>query len=221
MADKVDLQELILEREKLKGERLQLQEALRKIQDNMSRLTQMKADAEQELQVVALQLVKYNQQIVSQCTAEIASEGLDLPKASAKPKKEEAKSGLEEASEFLPSMEDFRKLVDAKPNKDIQMDVQDRMVDKSLNQIIDIASWPEREGKMRGAGWRQATAAGELVRDDRVCVAQMSKDGKKVSVVEGRVTAVEMDGAVNVDVGGNVVEVDTKGAASKIYKLST
>jgi hypothetical protein len=48
----------------------------------------------------------------------------------------------------------------------------------------------------------------------------MSKDGKKVSVVEGRVTSIEEDGAVTMDVGGNIVEVDTKGAACKIYKLT-
>lgn len=221
MADKPELADLIQEREKLKGDRTQLQEALRKIEDNLARLTQMKTDANQELQVISLQLVKLNQQIVTQCTAEIASEGLELPKVAGSPAPSvTGGSALDATGEYLPSMEDFKKLVDAKPNKDIQLDVQDRMTDKSMNQLIDIATWPDREGKMRGEGWRQAVAAGELVRDDRACVAQMSKDGKKVSLVEGRVTSVEEDGAISMDVGGNIVEVDTKGAASKIYKLT-
>lgn len=222
MADKPELADLIQEREKLKGDRTQLQEAQRKIADNLARLTQMQMDSNQELQVIGLQLVKLNQQIVAQCTAEIASEGLELPKVAGAlvPAPALGGSALDATGEYLPSMEDFKKLVDAKPNKNIQMDVQDRMSDKSMNQLIDIATWPDREGTMRGAGWRQATAAGELVRDDRACVAQMSKDGKKVSLVEGRVTSIEEDGAVTMDVGGNIVEVDTKGAACKIYKLT-
>lgn len=222
MADKPELADLIQEREKLKGDRTQLQEAQRKIADNLARLTQMQVDANQELQIIGLQLVKLNQQIVAQCTAEIASEGLEMPKAAGALVPTPALGGnaLDLTGEYLPSMADFKKLVDAKPNKDIQLDVQDRMSDKSLNQTIDISAWPDREGKMRGAGWRQATAAGELTRDDRACVAQMSKDGKKVSVVEGRVTSIEEDGAVTMDVGGNIVEVDTKGAACKIYKLT-
>jgi hypothetical protein len=221
MADKPELADLIQEREKLKGDRTQLQEAQRKIADNLARLTQMQVDSNQELHVIGLQLVKLNQQIVAQCTAEIASEGLEMPKVAGAPVLSHAGgSALDSTGEYLPSMADFKKLVDAKPNKDIQLDVQDRMSDKSMNQLIDIAAWPDREGKMRGAGWRQATAAGELTRDDRACVAQMSKDGKKVSVVEGRVTSIEEDGAVTMDVGGNIVEVDTKGAACKIYKLT-
>ena len=205
----------------MKGDRTQLQEALRKIVDNKARLDQMQLDTEEELKLISLQLVRMNQQIVAQCSAEIASEGLEMPKSVPAEMSSGSIGGPAEAKDYLPSMEDFRKLVDAKPNQAIQKDVQDRMTDKSFNQMIDIATWPEREGKMRGAGWRQATSAAELAQNDHVCVAQMSKDGKKVSLVEGRVSAVETDGAVNVDVGGNVVEVDTRGAASKIYKLSS
>lgn len=222
MADKVELADLIQERERLKGERLQLQEAQRKIEDNLKRLTQMQVDSSQELQIISMQLVKLNQQIVTQCSAEIAMEGL-IPKVEgfAAPSPRTGGSALDSTGEYLPSMEDFKKLVGGKGNPDVQKDVQDRLTDKSLNQVIAISAWPDREATMRGAGWKQALSAGEIQRDDRVCVAQMSKDGQKVSVVEGRVTGVEADGALGMDVGGNIVEVDTKGAASKIYRLES
>lgn len=218
MADsRKSLPDLLEERESLKAKQQALKEALDKVVDNQKRLLEMKAKLETEAAEVSVRLIALHKEVVVVCNEEIKTAGQDGVVVHPDPVKLPA-----DVQGLIPDKAEFDRLVNSGTTKmrdDVKQAVKDSFTDKSLNEVIDIAHWPEREGQMRGAGWKSAQTVAEMSKDERVCVAQMSKSGQKVSIVEGRLATIEMDGSISVDVGGNLVEVDTKGAASKVYRL--
>jgi hypothetical protein len=209
-----ELEELLAEREVLKNRREELLAALKTLDENQKKLLAMKLQLEAEVKGTNERLVALHQEIVQVCNAEVRQMKEEVGRSEALPR---------EVSDLIPSKEEFERLVNAKApmRPEVQEAIQNNFVDKTLNEIISIDEWGDREGKMRGAGWRAVPAATDLAPQDRVAVAQVSRDGQKVSIVEGYVSGVELDGGVLINVGGNVVEVDTKGTASKIYRLES
>jgi len=124
---------------------------------------------------------------------------------------------------LIPGKEEFNRLVrggGTSVRQDVQEAIKNDFVDKTLHEIIGMGAWSEKEAALRGGGWKMVSGAFELQNQERVIVAQMSRDGNKVSIVEGAVAGIEMDGGVSVSVGESIVEVDTRGAQSKIYRKS-
>lgn len=161
-------------------------------------------------------MVEVHREIVETCNLEMKGRVEDR----AVLKQEDKGESLIENLGLL-SKEEFYRLANAKvkPREEVMKRVKEDFVDKRIHEIIKIQEWAKREGEMRGVGWRMVPAVVELPKGERVCVAQMAKDGEKISVLEGNVVGVEADGSMTVDVGGTMVEVDRKGAATKVFWL--
>lgn len=211
------LPDLLEERETLKAEQSQVEVSLQKTEQQIKKLESLREQLQSEGSRISDRLVGLHREIVEVCNAEM---GVSAPVGARPVIKTDGPGSL--SDELMPSKEEFNRLVGGGPQKtmrdDVRQAIQNNFVDKTLHEVMPFSSWAQREGELRGTGWKMVNGAFELGKDDRVAVAQIGRDGQKVSLVEGVVSSVEMDGTVSVSVGGASVDVDTKAASSKIYR---
>lgn len=212
------LEELLEERGQLKAEQEEFQAAHVRTKEQLKKLQELCRQLEEEENRISVRLVEIHKEIAQVCQDEISV----APVA----KKETVMPGVStkelppELKDLIPEKEEFKRLVSGgkSARQEVQEAIKNDFVDKTLNEVIGLREWSDREAALRGSGWKMAAGSFELQQRDRVLVAQMSRDGKKVSIVEGSVAGIEMDGGVSVAVGESVLEVDTRGAQSKIYR---
>lgn len=212
------LPDLLVEREELKGEQLQVEESLLKTEQQIKKLESLQEQLRTEGSKISERLVELHRDIVEVCNAEMKSSPYS---AGAKTSTVSGNSLPRDLRDILPSKEEFQKLVGGGPRNirdEVQRAIKDNFVDKTLHEVIQFSEWTRKEGELRGAGWKMVNGAFELGKDEHVLVAQMGRDGQRVSLVEGVVVGIEMDGNISISVGGASVDVDTKAASSKIYR---